>query len=178
MVEYYFDMETTGFNFDKDEIISIQFQKLNGYTGEPIDKLEILKRWESSEKDIIEAFLPNLRCWPWNFIFIGKNLLFDFCMLKHRMKHHNLGEIDLRYLYERVSLDLKPLLVIMNNGNFKGFDKIIPKTNPITNDQIPVLYRDKEFPKIIQYIIDEANDFTKAYQIFKRELPMLKKRLE
>ncbi len=174
MVEYYFDMETIGLNFDKDEIISIQFQKLNGYTGEPIDKLEILKRWESSEKEIIETFLPNLHCRPFDFIFVGKNLLFDFCMLKHRIKHFNLGELDLRHLYKRVSLDIKPILVIMNKGSFKGYDKVIPKTNPITNDQIPQLYRDKEFPKIIQYIIDEANDFIKAYQTFKIELPKLK----
>ena len=43
MAEYYFDMETTGFNFDVDEIITIQWQRLNGFTREPIEKLNILK---------------------------------------------------------------------------------------------------------------------------------------
>jgi len=62
LAEYYFDMETTGFDFDKDEIITIQFQRLNGFTGEPIGELEILKSWESSEKEILETFLPNLTC--------------------------------------------------------------------------------------------------------------------
>jgi hypothetical protein len=56
VTEYYFDLETTGFNFDKDEIIPIQFQRLNGFTGEPIGELEILKRWESSEKRNYRSF--------------------------------------------------------------------------------------------------------------------------
>jgi hypothetical protein len=174
VTEYYFDLETTGFNFDKDEIIPTQFQRLNGFTGEPIGELEILKRWESSEKEIIEAFLSNLRCRPFDFIVIGKNLLFDFCILKHRMKHFNLGKLNLRHLYERVSLDIKPLLVIMNKGSFKGYDKVIPKTNPITNDQIPMLFREGNYSTIIQYIRDEASDFINAYQILKKEMPKLK----
>ena len=62
MPEYYFDTEATGFDFDKDEIITIQWQRLNGFTGEPIGELTILKRWESSEEEIIRTFIPNLKC--------------------------------------------------------------------------------------------------------------------
>jgi hypothetical protein len=177
MTEYYFDMETTGFNFDTDEIIAIQWQRLNGFTGEPIDKLNILKSWESSEEEIVKTFLPNLRCKPFDFIFVGKNLLFDFCLLSQRMKHYGLDEFDLRCVYERVSLDIKPILVMMNQGNFIGYDKVLPKTNPLTNDQIPQLFKEKKYPEIIQYIKDEANDFIKAYQIFKKEVPSLAKHL-
>jgi len=170
-------METTGFEFDKDEIITIQFQRLNGFSGEPIGELEILKSWESSEKEILKTFLPNLTCKPFDFIFIGKNLLFDFCMLNHRLEHYNLGDFDLRSLYERVSLDIKPILVIMNNGNFIGYDKVMPKTNPLENKEIPELYRQGKYDEIIQYIKDESGDFTKAYQVFKKEMPSLKKLL-
>ena len=177
MAEYYFDTETTGFDFDKDEIITIQWQRLSGFTGEPIGELNILKKWESSEEEIIKTFLPKLRCKPFDFIFVGKNLLFDFCLLNQRMKHYGLGEIDLRYLYKRVSLDIKPILVIMNNGNFRDYDKVIPKTNPITNDKIGQLYKDGEYSEIIQYITDETKDFIKAYQIFKKEMPSLAKHL-
>jgi len=174
MAEYYFDTETTGFDFDKDEIITIQWQRL-GFSGEPIGELNILKSWESSEKEIIENFRPNLTCYPWEFVFVGKNLTFDFNMLSERMKHHNLGEFDLRCLYQRVTLDIKPLLVLINNGKFVGYDKVLPKTNPVTNDKIGQLYKDEEYSEIIQYIKDEAKDFTKAYQIFKKEIPSLKK---
>jgi len=176
LTEYYFDMETTGFDFDKDEIITIQWQRL-GFTGEPIGELNILKSWESSEKEILENFSPNLTCYHWDFIFIGKNLLFDFNMLSQRMKHYGLGEFDLRCLYDRVWLDIKPILVLMNKGNFIGYDKVLPKTNPLTNDKIPQLHKDGKYSEIIQYIKDEAEDFIKAYQIFKKEMPSLAKHL-
>jgi len=65
----------------------------------------------------------------------------------------------------------------MNNGNFKDYDKVIPKTNPVTNDRISQLFLDEEYSEIIQYIKDEAKDFIKAYQIFKKEIPSLKKYL-
>jgi len=170
-------METTGVDFDKDEIRTIQWQRLNGFTGEPIGELNILKSWDSSEKAIIESFLPNLKCKPFDFIFVGKNLLFDFCLLNERMKKHRLGEFDIRCLHERCSLDLKHVLVLMNKGNFKGYDKIIPKTNPLNNDEIPKLLRDGRFPEVLQYIKDEATDFIKAYQVFKKEMPSLVKHL-
>ena len=110
-----------------------------------------------------------------DFIFVGKNLLFDFSLLNQRMKHYNLGEIDLRCLHERVSLDIKPILVMMNNGNFTGYDKVLPKTNPLTNDQIPQLFREGEYPEIVQYVKDETNDFIKAYRTLKKEMPRLAK---
>ena len=174
MAEYYFDIETTGVDFDKHEIITIQWQELDRYTGKPIGELNVLKRWESSEEDILKRFSPNLTCYQWDFVFIGKNLFFDFCMLNERLKHFGLGKIDLRCLNERVSLDIKPILVIMNNG-FGGYDKVMPKTNPTPNDTVPKLYAEKKFPEIIKYIEDEAKDFVKAYQVFKRELPSLKR---
>jgi len=137
-----------------------------------------LKRWESSEKEILETFIPNLRCKPFDFIIIGKNLLFDFCFLNQKMKLYNLGELDLRCLYERVSLDIKPILVLMNNGNFMGYDKMLPKTNPLTNDKIPQFIKDGKYSEVEQYIKDETQDFLKAYQILKREVPKLKNHLK
>jgi DNA polymerase elongation subunit (family B) len=178
MTEYYFDIETTDTDFDKGEIITIQWQRLNGFTGEPIDRINILKRWECSEEDVLRQFYPHLKCKPFDFIFIGKNLFFDFCMLNERLKHYGLGEIDLRCLNERVSLDIKPILVIMNDGSFKGYDKVMPKTNPTTNDMIPKFFEEKKYAEIVKYIEDEPKDFTKAYQIFKKEIAPLKRLLK
>jgi len=42
---------------------------------------------------------------------------------------------------------------------------------------IPQFYKEKRYPKIIQYIKDETEVFLKAYQIFKREMPSLAKHL-
>ena len=175
MTEYYFDIETTGIDFDKSEIITIQWQELDRGTGEPIGNLNILKRWESSEEKILKTFQPKLECNRWNFIFIGKSLFFDFCMLNERLKHFELRGIDLHCLNDRVSLDIKPILVLMNDGGFTGYEKIIPKTNPITGDMIPTFYSDGKYAEIIKYIEDEATDFIKAYQILKKEIPSLKR---
>ena len=176
MSEYYFDMETAGLNFNKDEIISIQWQEL-GLTGEAIGELTILKSWESSEKDILETFLPKIQSHPFNFIFVGKNLSFDFCFLSQRLKKYNLLEFDLAYLYNRIFIDLKPLLIIMNDGRVKDYHKIIPQTNPISNYQIPILFKNEEYDKILGYIKDEANDFIVAYQVFKKEVPLFRNKI-
>jgi len=53
LVEHYFDIETTGLDPERDKVITIQTQRLVGRTGEPIDEVNILKEWESSEKEII-----------------------------------------------------------------------------------------------------------------------------
>jgi len=182
MTEYYFDMETTGTDFNKDEIITIQWQRLSGYTGEPLGELNILKRWEyedkkNAEKEMIETFKPNLKCRRWDFVFAGKNLPFDFCFLDKRMRHYGLGEFDLQCLNDRVVLDIKPLLVLMNKGNFIDYDKVVPKSNPLDGDKIPQLYKEEKYPEIIQYIKDEAADFIKIYQILKKEMPLFRDRL-
>jgi len=179
LAEYYFDIETTGFNFDKDEIITIQWQKISGFTGEPISELKILKRWEyeneeKAEEEMINSFIPNLNCKPLDFIFIGKNLAFDFCILDRRMRHYGLGKFNLQCFYDKAILDIKPILVMINRGKFKGYNKIIPKTNPIENKEISKLYRQKKYDQIIQYIIDESKDFLRAYQTLKREIPKLR----
>lgn len=177
LTEYYFDVETTGIDFEKDKIITIQWQEL-GFSGEPVGELNILKSWESSEKDILQKFFPNLICSPpWNFIFIGKNMGFDFSMLSQRLKHYDIGKFDLCCLQERFTLDIKPLLILLNSGRFSGYHKLLPKTNPTENKDIPDLYNSGKFDEIIQYIVDEAKDFTDVFQHLKKEIPRLKEQL-
>jgi len=174
MREYYLDIETTGIDFDKDEVITIQWQELDVCTGRPISELNILKSWESSEKEILQSFLPNLKCAPSDFIMVGKNLLFDFCFLDSRMRKYELGGLDLRFLYKRMTLDIKSVLVLMNNGRFGGYDEIIPKTSTISNKDIPQLFKSGKYNEIVQYILDEANDFIKFYRMLKSKMPSLR----
>jgi len=176
LAEYYFDIETTGTNFDKDEIITIQWKRL-GNTGEPMGELNILKRWESSEKEILKMFAPNLTCNPWDFVFVGKNLTFDFNMQNQRMKNYNLGEFNLRCLHERLAIDIKPVLVLMNDCRFAGHQRLMPKTNPLENKDIPELFREGKFAEITKYIQDETQDFIKVYQTLRKEMPSLTKYL-
>jgi len=177
LVEHYFDMETTGLAPEKDKIITIQIQRLVGRTGEPIDEIEIFKEWESSEKGIIKKVLPLLTCEnPFSFIIVGKNLLFDFMFLKERAKKYGLRGLDLRCVYNRAFTDLKHVLVMINEGNFRGYNKILKETK-ITNEQIRELYEEEEYEEIIEYIKEEAKIFTDAYRKLRKKMPPLAKHL-
>ena len=56
-MNYYLDIETTGKDPMQDKIITIQYQKLDRYTANPVDSLKILKEWESDEKAILTKFI-------------------------------------------------------------------------------------------------------------------------
>lgn len=180
MAEYYFDTETTGLCPQRDKIITIQWQRVNGFTGEPIGELQILKEWESSEKEILKEFLPNLMCEnPFDFIIVGKNLLFDFAFLSNKLEKYGLGKMDLYYCYDRATLDIKPILIMINKGDFRAYDKVLDKDGALdkVSKRIPQLYKEKKYQEIIRYIEEETKLFLKAYQIFKREMPSLAKHL-
>ena len=178
MVEYYFDIETTGLDPKSNKIITIQIQKLVGRTGEPIDELRILKEWESSEKEIIKKIIPLLTCEnPFDFIVVGKNLLFDFMFLNQRAEKHGLKGLDMRCFYNRASVDLKPVLVMINEGNFRGYDRVLDKKGKLANVKVPQLYKEKKYQEIIKYIKEEAKTFLDAYQKLRKKMPSLTKAL-
>lgn len=175
MPEYYFDTETTGLNPEHDKIITIQTQRIDGVTGEPIGEIQILKEWESSEQEILSKSLPCITCKPFDFIFVGNNLMFDFNFLSKRLRHHRLGEIDLGFAQERAFLDLKHILVMINKGMFKGYDEVLYKPGEFAEVDVPRLYEQKRYQDIIGYIGEETRVFLKGYQVLKREMPLLAK---
>jgi len=177
LVEHYFDLETTGLDPEHDKIITIQIQELVGRTGEPIGEIDILKEWESSEKEMIEKAMSLLTCEnPFEFIIVGKNLLFDFMFLDKRAEKYGLKGLDLRCIYSRAFTDLKHVLVMINEGNFRGYDKLLKK-GKIANVQIPQLYKQGDYEEIIKYIKEEAKIFVDAYQKLRKNMPSLAKHL-
>lgn len=176
MAEYYFDTETTGTNPLSDKITTIQWQRLNGFTGEPIGDLNILKEWESSEKEILERFLPIFKCeYIFDFIPIGKNLWFDFKFLGYRAEKCGLKGLDMRYFFDRPHVDLKHVLVMINQGRFLGYDKVIGEEDSLIVVDVPKLYREGKYSEMIKYVKEEAKIFTTAYQILKKQMPSLRK---
>ena len=101
----------------------------------------------------------------------------EFAFLHQRLQYHQLYNLDFSYLYEQFHINLKPILVLINESA-RGFTQLIPKTNPIPNQRIPQLYREQQYDQIIQYIHDEAEDFVKAYHLLKINLPQFKKHLK
>jgi hypothetical protein len=175
MAEYYLDIETNSQGVKPspdDEIITIQYQRLNTRTARPEEDLVILKSWESSEKEILTTFYRILQPEKsFAFIPIGMNLNFDFFLL-----HNRWNRIDIRVSLETLFytlpyIDVKPIIVLLNEGSFKGarLDKFTGKER--SGAVIPELYVKRDYAAIEQYIRNEAKEFIEFYQKLREKIP-------
>lgn len=172
-MNYYLDIEALGFDYENDEIISIQYQKLDK-EGKPIEDLVILKAWESSEEDIIRKFYKVfMTSNPFDFTAIGCNLIYDLSFIFSKFKKYNLPlKSDfMSFMYrDKPHIDIKYPLIIANNLDFKGsgLDKMTNKK--IDGKIIPEWHKNKDYGKIEEYIKDEAKSFLEVLQIIKEDL--------
>jgi len=170
-LEYYLDLETEGLNPKEDKILTLQYQPLDK-EGNPDGNLIILKEWEIGEEEIIKRFLYIFK--KWEFIPVGMNLSFDFRFLLAKIEKYTGRIIEYDELSNTPHLDIKPILVLMNGGNFKGA-KLSNFTSKGQNGiAIPEYYKNKEYDKIINYIDKEADEFIKFYKYLKKNLVLLK----
>ena len=169
MKAHYFDIETYSPNEipnpETDRIITIQFQKIDLETGEPIGKLQILKEWEDGEKEILKLFHTwFLKTNPWKFIPIGFNLLFEWKFLSYKLKEHKIDNKNLEnFIEEFPQIDLKTI-AILKNGTFKGASLSSITNKSENGDIIKQLYEQKEYTKIENYIKQEAKEFINLYK--------------
>ena len=164
MPHNYFDIETTGLDPERDEIISIQYQKIALDSGHPEEELTILKSWEqnSNEKKIIEKITSLLMSSnPFSFVPVGNNLDFEFRFLAEKIRKYQGIDVDPGYFHSRPYIDLKPVMILLNGGRFKGYHHILNKTT--SGALIPKWYKKKQFEEIINYIVEEASAFTSFY---------------
>ncbi len=178
MPNYYLDIETTGLDPEKDEILTIQFQKLDRNTGRAVEELVILKAWESSEREILQKFLKSteiLQSYAFSFIPVGYNLSFEHNFLKKRTEIHGLPTVD---ILNNPFLDLRAVGILMNEGEFRGsgLDKLTGKES--NGRFIPIWALNKAFDKIVRYVELEAKEFIRfnswLYQRMPRMLEMFK----
>lgn len=173
MGNFYLDIETMGLNPATDKIITIQFQELDRYTGEPIGELIILKEWESSEKEIISQFIEKsniLHEYVFSFVPIGYNLGFEHNFLKLRSEINGLPSLD---ILNNPFIDLRAVGILMNYGQFKGSRLSNLTGKKGYGSQIPVFYKNKEYDKIIEYIKNETDEFVKFNKWLYRKMPAL-----
>ena len=165
MPHNYFDIETTGLNPEVDQIITIQYQKIALDNGTPEEELKVLKSWSPGwdEKKIISEILPFLMSQnPFQFVPVGNNLNFEFRFLATKINKYFGMDLDAGYFHSRPYIDLKPLMVLLNGGRFKGYHLILKKS--ISGSNVPIWYENKEYDKILNYIDAEAVAFTRFYE--------------
>jgi len=151
-----------------DTLISIQYQKIDLASGEPLDELTILKEWESTEKSIVTTFYNQFfrpEVSVTHFIPVGVNLNYEYEMLIAKGKKYHLPPVTSQHLYyERPRLDLGPVLVLLNDGRFAGarIDSFSSKKSDA--GRINKWYEKKEFKPIEHALRDEAETFLKLFQ--------------
>jgi len=161
---YYFDIETTGLDAERDQIITIQFQKLTSNNGKAKEPLTILRAWDegSSEEKILQDIAHLIMSTnPWTFVPVGNNLNFEFKFLLSKIMQYTDVNIDPLYFHSRPHIDLKHVMILLNRGRFKGYHLILNKTENGAN--VPIWYQNGEYLKIIKYVEMEAIAFVNFY---------------
>ena len=181
MAEYYFDIETYSPdekpNPDSDKIITIQFQRIDLRTGNPIGELKILREWNSSEKDIVTEFYNTFfrdGLNVFDFVAVGFGLNFEWEFLISKFEKHLGKKISSRDLYYyRPHVDIKPIIVLLNNGSFKGvkLDNFTKKQSDVK--VIKQMYENMEWENIDRYIKEETEAFLEFLQKIKSNINKL-----
>ncbi len=155
---YYFDQETTGDDPQQDKIITVQLHQLDDNL-EPVGQFQIMAEWEWGEKQIIQMILGKGILQPnWDFVPVGNRLRFDLTFLVERATRWNLIQWDMAtmkyYFFTKPFLDLQPVLVLMNRGQFTG-SSLHAFADKEPGARIPALYRKGSFADILAYVTRE-----------------------
>ena len=159
---YYFDLETTGDDPQADRIVTVQTRRLDDRL-EPSGDLQIMAEWEWGEKQIIQMALEKGVLEPgWDFVPVGNRLRFDLTFLIERATKYDLIKWDaatLKYFwFTKPVLDLQPILVLMNRGEFTGSSlSAFAEKGP--GSRVPALHRKRAFADIIAYVTQEHEAF-------------------
>ncbi len=155
---FYFDQETTGDDPQQDRIVTVQFQQL-GDDLEPVGNFQIMAEWEWGEKQIIQMILEKgILQATWDFVPVGNRLRFDLTFLIERATKWDLVRWDMATLkyfwFTKPVLDLQPVLVLMNRGQFGG-SSLHVFADKDAGVKVPALYRQGKHREIIEYITRE-----------------------
>lgn len=149
----YVDVKTfseRGFKSGSMKVILIQYRDFEG-------RLRVLKGWESSEKEVLGAFLSDLRRMKRDgfLMLVGHNVLrFDVPVLIRRMAANGLDSAENLedFFHDVATVDTMQCMLPFNSMRFKGLsaDDIsaslgIPGRS---NGDVEKLYREKRFAEI------------------------------
>ena len=172
MPAYYFSIEgmKTGEKSDPatDRLVTLMYQKIDLTTGEPLDLPVILRVWDSSEQEIVTLFYTNFfrpGTPVTQFIPVGLNLDYAYEMLLALFRKYGLAAPASHELwYQRPRFDLRPVIVLLNNGRFAGANLDAFTMKKGEDRHMEKWYDKKEFGRIEHYVREEASRFLKVLQ--------------
>jgi hypothetical protein len=176
MPAYYFSIDgiKSGERSDPatDRLVTLQYQKIDLTTGEPLDALVILREWEHPEQEIVTTFY-NQFFRPGTpvtqFIPVGLNLDYAFEMLVALFRKYGLLPPSSHELYyQRPRFDLRPIIVLLNNGRFAGANLDAFTLKKGEDRHMEKWYDKKEYGRIEHYVREEAARFLKVLQYLSR----------
>ncbi|HKZ98616.1 MAG TPA: hypothetical protein VJ326_03380 [Thermoplasmata archaeon] len=138
--------------------MSIQYRQLSDDLV-PVGSFQIMVEWEWGEKQIIQMILNKGVLEPtWDFVPVGNRLRFDLTFLIERATKWKLLDWDaakLKYFwFTKPLLDLQPVLVLMNAGQFTG-SSLGAFARKDSGGKVPTLFRQGRVKEIIEYITQE-----------------------
>ncbi|HVX03017.1 MAG TPA: hypothetical protein VHA09_07665 [Nitrososphaera sp.] len=105
----------------------------------------------------------------WNFAPFGNNLVFELSFMKHKLKQY-FGCEGLM-LGHRSIIALKHVLIIVNNGSFKGYQHLLGKAGRVR--VMTTWYYNGSYQAILDYVNFEGREFLKMYLVPKTVLPRM-----
>ena len=157
---FYFDQETTGDDPQQDRIVTVQFRQLDDELR-PVGTLQIMAEWEWGEKQVIQMILDKGVLQPnWDFVPVGNRLRFDLTFLIERATKWGLIKWDAAtlkyYWFTKPLLDLQPVLLLMNRGQFAG-SSLHAFSDKQPGIKVPALYHKGAYGDIIAYVTQEQD---------------------
>jgi hypothetical protein len=176
MPAYYLSIEgiKTGEKTDPatDRLVTLMYQKIDLPSGETLEAPVIHRVWESPEKEIVTTFY-NQFFRPGTpvtqFIPVGLNLDYTYEMLVTLFRKYGLAPPTSHELwYQRPRFDLRPIVVLLNNGRFAGASLDAFSLKKSGDRHMEKWIDKKEFGRIEHYVREEATRFLKVLQYLSR----------
>lgn len=184
MAFLYFDIETWSPSKElkpsECKIITIQYKDID-------DDLIILKEWESDEKTILKQFyeyFSNLLESERSVFLVGFNLLrFDIPVLIYRLVKNEIDTYEnvLDKFQKPFTTDLRQALLPFNDMRHKGLnaeaisEKLGLESPPHKNFEIPKMYENKEYDKIVEHIEGDMSFLNNLSYVIRRDQQKLQK---